>query len=164
MHACMASPIWKAIWSAGTLTCTTLPCSSLMYSPAALSGQGTSCPCFIYMALASPACVDCLMRSPFQISPPGTMTCPTLPRSLPHLHYISCAGQDALRGQGRALTLKRRVQISHQAACEATPASRPIHTFRAVLCSPVSELWSVCQPHQGGCTSVSLPEPASGGK
>ena len=116
VHACMASPIWKAMWSAGTLTCTTLPCWSLTYSPAALSRQGTSCPCFKYMALASPACADCLMRSPFQTSPAGALTCPTLPRW--SLIYVTslCAGKGALRQQGGALTVKRRVRVIHQAA------------------------------------------------
>ena len=53
----MASPIWKAMWSAGTLTCKIVPFCFLMYSPELLSGLGTSCPFLMYMALANPAYV-----------------------------------------------------------------------------------------------------------
>lgn len=116
VHACMASPIWKAMWSAGTLTCTTLPCWSLTYSPAALSGQGTSCPCFIYMALASPTCADRFMRSPFQTSPAGALTCPALPHwSLICVTFL-CAGRDVPKRHGRALTPQQQVRFLHQAA------------------------------------------------
>ena len=51
----MASPIWKAMWSAGTQTCMTVPFRFLTYSPDVLSGFGTRCPSFIYIALDNPA-------------------------------------------------------------------------------------------------------------
>jgi hypothetical protein len=150
LHACMASPIWKAMWSAGTLTCATLLCWSLMYSPAALSGQGTSCPCFMYMALVRPACTDCIARSLMEICPPDVLTCSTLPRwSLMYVNSL-CASKDTLRQQDGALTPKQAVGNLAHSSCGADPVPPYTPIILGDAATPASPL-PFCGQCSGQC-------------